>query len=46
MRRVRADTAHDSLASQRVLEKAGLHRTRSDENLHYYETEATTQATA
>ncbi|MDN3058931.1 MULTISPECIES: GNAT family N-acetyltransferase [Streptomyces] len=36
VRRVLADTAHDNVASQRVLEKAGLRRTSSDENLHYY----------
>lgn len=33
--RALADTAHDNLASQRVLEKAGLHRTVSDENFHH-----------
>jgi RimJ/RimL family protein N-acetyltransferase len=43
---VLADTARDNLASHRVLEKAGLHRIRSDENLHYYQTEASAQATA
>ncbi len=36
VRRVLADTAHDNVASQRVLEKAGLRRISSDENLHYY----------
>ncbi|WP_354637382.1 GNAT family N-acetyltransferase [Kitasatospora camelliae] len=36
VRRARADTAHDNPASQRVLEKAGLRRVASDENLHHY----------
>ena len=36
--RALADTAHDNPASQRVLEKAGLRRTSSDENLHHYQT--------
>ena len=35
--RVLADTDHDNLASQRVLEKAGFRRTHSDDALHYYE---------
>ncbi|MER5549586.1 GNAT family N-acetyltransferase [Streptomyces sp. NPDC002589] len=39
VRRVLADTAHDNVASQRVLEKAGLRRTLSDEKLHYYAVE-------
>ncbi|MEV6211629.1 GNAT family N-acetyltransferase [Kitasatospora sp. NPDC051914] len=39
VRRVLADTAHDNVASQRVLEKAGLRRISSDENLHYYAVE-------
>ncbi|MFI5680122.1 GNAT family N-acetyltransferase [Streptomyces cellulosae] len=46
VRHARADTAHDNLASQRVLEKAGLRRTSSDENLHYYECTAVSSATA
>jgi RimJ/RimL family protein N-acetyltransferase len=37
--RALADTAHDNPASQRVLEKAGLRRASSDENLHHYQTE-------
>ncbi|MFG2825111.1 GNAT family N-acetyltransferase [Kitasatospora sp. NPDC048365] len=36
VRRAVADTTHDNLGSQRVLEKAGLQRTSSDETLHYY----------
>lgn len=36
VRQALADTARDNLASQRVLEKAGLRRKSSDENLHYY----------
>lgn len=36
VRRVLADTAHDDVASQRVLEKVGLRRTFSDEKLHYH----------
>ncbi|WP_035869677.1 GNAT family N-acetyltransferase [Kitasatospora cheerisanensis] len=36
VRRALADTDHDNLGSQRVLEKAGLRRTSSDERLHYY----------
>ncbi|MEU8034703.1 GNAT family N-acetyltransferase [Streptomyces sp. NPDC049099] len=36
VRRVLAETAHDNVASQRVLEKAGLRRISSDENLHYH----------
>lgn len=36
VRRALADTTHDNAASQRVLEKAGLHRTSSDDRLHYY----------
>ncbi|WP_405008204.1 GNAT family N-acetyltransferase [Kitasatospora purpeofusca] len=36
VRRALADTTHDNAASQRVLEKAGLRRTSSDDSLHYY----------
>ncbi|MGW4890935.1 GNAT family N-acetyltransferase [Kitasatospora sp. NPDC004240] len=36
VRRAIADTDHDNLASQRVLEKAGLARVSSDERLHHY----------
>ncbi|GAA3032577.1 hypothetical protein GCM10020229_50060 [Kitasatospora albolonga] len=39
-RRAVADTTHDNLGSQRVLEKAGLRRTSSDETLHYYALES------
>ncbi|MFE6748212.1 GNAT family N-acetyltransferase [Kitasatospora purpeofusca] len=36
VRRALADTTHGNTASQRVLEKAGLRRTSSDDELHYY----------
>ncbi|MFB4291534.1 GNAT family N-acetyltransferase [Nonomuraea sp. ATR24] len=39
VRRALADTAHTNVASQRVLEKAGLRRVSSDDSLHYYSTE-------
>lgn len=39
---VRADTTHDNVGSQRVLEKAGLHRYASDDRLHHYERRRTT----
>ncbi len=32
-----ADTTHDNLGSQRVMEKAGMRRTDSDERLVYDE---------
>lgn len=35
-RRVIAGTPHDNVASQRALEKVGLRRTFSHDNLHYY----------
>jgi|SRR5262245_48101727 len=37
VRRVIADTAHDNIGSQRVMDKAGMRRTGSDDRLHYYE---------
>lgn len=40
MRRVKADTTHDNIGSQRVMEKAGMHRTGSDDKLVYYAIEA------
>ncbi|HEX5995825.1 MAG TPA: GNAT family N-acetyltransferase [Jiangellales bacterium] len=37
VRRAVADTTHDNVGSQRVMEKAGMRRTGSDERLCYYE---------
>ncbi|WP_244870786.1 GNAT family N-acetyltransferase [Catellatospora sp. IY07-71] len=40
VRRAIADTTHGNVGSQRVMEKAGMRRTRSDERLRYYEATA------
>jgi RimJ/RimL family protein N-acetyltransferase len=37
VRRAVADTTHENVGSQRVMEKAGLRQVRSDERLRYYE---------
>jgi RimJ/RimL family protein N-acetyltransferase len=37
VRRAVADTTHDNIGSQRVMEKAGMRQVRSDERLRYFE---------